>query len=76
MFLNLTAKANAIFIAILFMVGLSACTSKELYNHTKAQVKAHCNLKVGVEKEQCLEQINTKSYEEYEAERQEVIKGK
>jgi len=76
MFLNLIAKANAIFIATLFMVGLSACTSKELYNSTKQQVKIHCDTKVGVEKEQCLDKMNTKSYEEYEAERQEIIRDK
>jgi hypothetical protein len=59
------------------LVGLlSACTSQQLYNQTKLQVKTHCNTKVGIEKEQCLEKANTKSYKEYEEERQEIIKAK
>ena len=61
---------------ISLMVALSACTSKELYNQTKLQVKTHCNTKVGVEREQCLDKANTKSYKEYEAQRQEIIKAK
>jgi len=61
---------------ISLIVVLSACTSQELYDQTKLQVKTHCNTKVGVEREQCLEKMNTKFYEEYEAERQEIIKEK
>jgi len=59
---------------ISLLVALSACTSQELYNHTQMQVKINCHNKVGIEREQCLEQINTKSYDDYEAERQKVIK--
>jgi hypothetical protein len=57
-------------------LALTACSSKQLYNHTKTQVEINCNHKIGVEREQCLETINTKPYKEYEAERQEIIKGK
>ena len=48
---------------------LVACTSQELYNQTQLQVKTQCNNKVGVEREQCLDKMNTQPYEEYEAER-------
>jgi hypothetical protein len=58
------------------MIALSACTSQQLYNHTQLQVNNHCNQKVGVEKEQCLDKVNDKTYEEYEKERQEVMKKK
>ncbi|WP_139345306.1 hypothetical protein [Pseudocolwellia agarivorans] len=55
---------------------LSACSSQQLYQHTQNQVEINCNHKVGVEREQCLDKINTKPYKEYEAERQEIINGK
>jgi hypothetical protein len=62
-------------IGVSLLIMLSACTSKQLYNETKLQVKMHCDTKVGVEKEQCLEQANTKPYKEYEEERRKIIEG-
>lgn len=70
------AKIISVVMPVGLLVVLSACTSQQLYDQTKLQVKTHCNTKVGVEREQCLETANTKSYEEYEAERQEIIKEK
>ena len=67
-------KKHFMWIVAVFL--LSACTTKELYEHTQLQVKTHCNQKVGVEKEQCLENINEKTYDEYEKERQEIMKNK
>jgi len=64
------------FIWVSLLIMLSACTSQQLYNHTKLQVKTHCDTKVGVEKEQCVEQANTKPYKEYEKERRKIIEGK
>ena len=64
------------FISVSLLIMLSACTSKQLYNHTKLQVKTYCDTKVGDEKEQCVEQANTKPYEEYEEERRKIIKDK
>ncbi|WP_426359133.1 hypothetical protein ACPUVO_02490 [Pseudocolwellia sp. HL-MZ19] len=64
------------FISVSLLVMLSACTSQQLYNHTKLQIKTHCDTKVGVEKEQCVEQANTKSYKEYEKERSQIIGDK
>lgn len=63
---------SLIFLSIL----LSACSSKELYDHTQRQVEINCNNKVGAEKEQCLENINRKPYKEYEAEREAIINNK
>lgn len=60
----------------LLSLTLMACTSKELYNHTQQQVKTHCNHKVGVEQEQCLEKMNTKPYKEYKAEREDIMEDK
>ena len=53
---------------------LGACSNKELYNATQIQSKHDCNREVGVERDKCLQQLNKKSYEEYERERQEIIK--
>lgn len=52
---------------------VSGCTTKELYNSTQIQNKASCNKEVGSERERCLQQINEKSYEDYEKERQVII---
>lgn len=68
-------KFNTVWI-LLISLTLMACTSKELYNQTKLQVKTHCDTKVGIEREQCLEKMNTKSYKDYEAERQDIMKNK
>lgn len=60
---------------IIFSSTLSACSSKELYNGGKINKESHCNIYVGHEREQCLKELNQKSYEIYEQERQQVIKG-
>ncbi|GAA6204996.1 MULTISPECIES: hypothetical protein [Thalassotalea] len=54
---------------------LSGCSAKELYNAGKKQQETHCNQYVGHERAQCLQDINHKSYEVYQQERQQVIKG-
>ena len=74
-----TKIASKFFLCIMpisLFLALSACTSQELYNQTKLQVKTHCNTKVGIESQQCLEKANTKLYKEYEAERLDIIEGK
>ena len=52
---------------------ISGCTNKELYNSTQIQSKHHCDKEVGSEREKCMQQRNTKSFEEYEKDRQEII---
>jgi|GEM_PF-4015754 len=60
----------------LFMFIVTGCTTKDFYEITQDKLKSDCRNKVSIEREQCYEQINTKSYKEYEAERQAIIKGK
>lgn len=61
---------------VIFSSALTACTSKELYNAGKVNRESRCKEYVGPEREQCLQEINQKSYDVYERERQQVIKGK
>lgn len=61
---------------ITLVIVLTGCSSKELYEASKINREANCNKYVGQEREQCLREINRKSYEEYERERQEVLSGK
>lgn len=67
---------KTVLFCVTFSLALSACTSKELYNAGKANRESHCKAYVGPEREQCLQEVNQKSYEVYEQERQQVINGK
>lgn len=62
-------------ICIIISLLLLGCTNKELYQVTQDQARINCNNKVGVEREDCLKALNEKSYDDYEQERQAIIKG-
>lgn len=66
-------KGLAVAIAI-SSIFISACTAKQLYNSAKGSQEAKCREHVGSELEQCLQEIYNKSYEDYEKERQQVLK--
>ena len=68
----MTYQKTLVILAIFLLI--NGCSSKELYNATQMQSQHHCDQKVGVERDECLQQLNKKSYEEYEKERQEIIK--
>jgi len=62
-------------ITILMSVLLS-CTTKELYNAAQSNRKSKCDEEIGILRDKCIEGLNKKSYEDYEQERQEIIKPK
>lgn len=66
---------KSLLLAVIGLYLLSGCSAKELYNVGIKQQETHCNQYVGSEKEQCLRDINQKSYDVYQQERQQVIKG-
>jgi len=69
-------KFGLLFMSILLSNSLlSGCTTKEIYNATQVKNEAHCNEKVGVEREDCIKELYDKPYEEYEKERQAIIKN-
>ncbi len=61
---------------LLILVIISACSAKQLYNAGKINREHHCREYVGPEREQCLKELNNKSYEDYQRERQQVLKDK
>jgi hypothetical protein len=55
---------------------LLSCTTKELYNSAQSHRKSKCNEEIGVMRENCIKDVNKKSYEDYEKARKEIIKPK
>ncbi|GLX78382.1 hypothetical protein tinsulaeT_17220 [Thalassotalea insulae] len=68
--------SNKIIQLLLILLTISACSSKELYDAGKQNRQSYCREYVGPEYEQCLKEINNKSYEDYQRERQQVINDK
>lgn len=62
---------------VLFVVALVGCTNKELYQSGQTHQRNEClkNATTQAERDACYNQQNP-SYEDYEKERQKVIKGK
>ncbi|MBA6328272.1 hypothetical protein H4J46_10030 [Colwellia sp. MB02u-6] len=61
-------------LAICLIFTLSGCTNKEFYNSTQPKNnESECRKLHPTEYEKCIS-LGSKSYEEYEKERQEVIK--
>lgn len=52
---------------------LTACTHKAVYQTIQQSNESRCRAKVGAEQEQCNKALNQKSFDEYEAERKELI---
>ena len=61
-------------LTICFLTALSGCTNKELYDSTQPKNnEAECRKLHPSEYEKCIS-LGSKSYEEYEKERQEIMK--
>ncbi|MFT6529296.1 MAG: hypothetical protein ACJAZB_000939 [Psychrosphaera sp.] len=65
-----------IVMALIVTFVLAACTSKELYSEVQNNRKAHCRTLPPQDIEDCLNNLNDKTYDEYEKLRQELIKNR
>ncbi len=55
---------------------LLGCTTKEIYNSAHSHRMAKCNEEIGVMRDNCIKDINKKSYEDYEQARKDIMKPK
>ena len=60
----------------LVLLNLTACTSKEMYQAVQQNREHNCRTKPPQEREQCEENLNKKTYEEYEEAVKSVQKKK
>lgn len=63
-------------LTIILVLLLSACSAKDLYQANQSSQKSRCDHHVGYEKEQCLQDVDNTSYDEYEKTRQAIIHKK
>jgi uncharacterized lipoprotein len=54
---------------ILMVIALAGCTTQAWYDGAKQAAENNCRAQPSTEMERCLENLNKKSYDEYEKER-------
>ncbi|MDD2770427.1 MAG: hypothetical protein PHT19_17035 [Methylococcus sp.] len=64
-----TIQSIAFISLALFIMAISGCTTKAWYEGTKQGAQNYCHSQPPSERERCLENLNKKTYEEYEKER-------
>jgi len=52
-----------------FMMAISGCTTQAWYESVKQGAENNCRKQPPIESERCLENLNKKTYDEYEKER-------